>query len=233
MLPLAERALEAYGGADRWKAARSVTCTVSARGLAFLAKLRTGVRDVHVEARTDRPRVVSWMDRAPGVQRIFDGVSVRIENAAGETIASRADPGRHFPYGRRLFYWDRLDEVYFSSYAIWNYLTLPALLLRDDIEWSAPAEHTLEARFPADIPTHCELQRFHFDPETGLLQQHNYTAEVFGGWAKAANVVLAHKRDSAGVPYPSHRRVTPRGPDGRPRRFPLLVDIRVRDWQLT
>lgn len=231
MLPLAERVLEAYGGADRWRTAGRIRCSVSARGFAFLSKLRTGVRDLHVEALIERPRVVSWTDRQPGIQRIFDELSVRVEDGEGRVTASRTDPRRRFPYGRRLFYWDRLDEVYFSSYAIWNYVTFPALLMRDDIEWSAAGEHTLEGRFPPNIPTHCAVQRFRFDPDTYLLRQHDYTAEVFGGWAKAANVVLAHEK-AEGVPYPSHRRVTPRAPDGRPRRLPLLVDIRIRDWRL-
>lgn len=231
MPPLAERVLNAYGGADRWQAARAVHCTVTAWGFAFLAKMRRGIRDLHVEAEFPHPRVVSWSDRNPGTQRVFDNTSVRIENSAGETVASRSDPRRVFPYGRRLFYWDRLDEIYFSSYAIWNYVTFPALLLRDDIEWTATAEHTLEVKFSPDLPTHSPIQQFHFDPDTSLLRQHDYTAEVFGNWATAANVVLTHA-DSDGIPYPSHRRVTPRKPDGTPRRFPLLVDIRIRDWRL-
>lgn len=231
MLPLAERVLEAYGGAERWQAAAAVQATVTAWGFAFIMKMRGGIRDMHVECDLSRPRVVSWSDRNPGVQRIFDGTSVRIETSTGETVASRADPRRGFPYGRRLFYWDRLDEVYFSSYAIWNYVTFPALLMRGDIEWTAPSENTLEARFPPELPTHSPVQQFHIDPATNLLCQHDYTAEVFGNWATAANVVLTHG-DSDGIPYPSHRRVTPRKADGTPRRFPLLVDIRISDWRL-
>jgi len=231
MLPLAERVVQAYGGADRWKAATSVHATVNAWGFAFFAKLRGGIRDMHVEASLETPHVVSWNRGRPDLRRTFDGRSVEIEDGVGNITALRHEPGRGFPYGRRLFYWDRLDEVYFSSYAIWNYLTLPALLMRDDIEWTDPGETTLEAHFPPELPTHCPVQQFHFDRDTALLRQHDYTAEVFGGWAKAANVVLSHSV-SDGVPYPSHRRVTPRKGDGTPRGFPLLIDIRIQDWQL-
>ncbi len=231
MLPLAERVVEAYGGADRLKAATSVQATVNARGFAFFAKMRGGIRDMRVEASLQESQVVSWSKARPDLRRRFDGRTVEIEDGVGNIITARHEPRKRFPYGRRLFYWDRLDEIYFSSYALWNYLTLPALLMRDDIEWSDPGETTLEARFPPELPTHCPVQQLHFDRDTALLRQHDYTANVFGGWAKAANVVLAHGV-SDGVPYPSHRRVTPRKSDGTPRAFPLLVDIRIHDWRL-
>ena len=231
MLPLAERVVGAYGGADRWRAATAIHATVTATGLAFVSKLRGGIHDMQVEVTIDRPHVISWTRARPDLRRIFDERSVQIEDGVGNIIGLRHEPRRGFPYGRRLFYWDRLDEVYFSSYALWNYLAFPALLMRDDIEWSDPSETSLEARFPPDLPTHSPVQRFHFDRETALLRQHDYTAEVFGGWAKAANVVLEHSSWEA-VPYPSHRRVTPRKADGAPRPFPTLVDIRISDWRL-
>ena len=58
--------------------------------------------------------------------------------------------------------------------------TFPALLLRDDISWTQIFDNTLEGRFPSHLPTHCEVQRFHFDPASRLLRQHDYTAEAFG-----------------------------------------------------
>ena len=168
-----------------------------------------------------------------GNRAVFDGDvdEVRIESAEGEVLSSRKNPRRLFPYGRRLFRWDDLDAAFFSGYASWNYLTLPRLLLRDDIAWEQLSEAALEASFPAAFPTHSAVQRFHFDPATGLLRQHDYTAEVFGGWAKAANVVLEHTL-SDGVPYPSRRRVTPRAGSGKPRPFPLLVGIEISDYRM-
>ena len=162
---------------------------------------------------------------------VLEGHTVRIEDARGDVVASRSDPRSQFPYRRRLFWWDCLDFIYFAGYAFWNYLTLPALLLRDDIDWTEVREGTLKARFPPHLPTHCEVQRFHFDPATGLLRQHDYTAEVFGGWARAAHVILEHG-NREGLPFPSKRRVTPRGPGGRPLPGPVLVWIEVQSWEL-
>lgn len=229
--PTARRALEAYGGEERWRTASAVEATLSAGGLAFRLKWQRPLQLLHVRAAVARPHSeLRPIDRA-GHTGILDGLSVRIEDAAGNVIASREDPRGQFPYGRRLFRWDSLDQTYFSGYATWNYLTLPALLLRDDIEWSEPAPGMLEARFPLHLPTHSQQQRFHFDSETGLLRQHDYTAEVFGGWAKAAHVILEHGSWN-GMPFPSRRRVTPRGPSGRPLPGPTLVWIEVHEWRL-
>ncbi|MRR38105.1 hypothetical protein EG829_26345 [bacterium] len=76
------------------------------------------------------------------------------------------------------------------------------------------------------------MQEFLFDPVSGLLSQHNYTAEVLGGWAKAANTVITYgTRDE--IPYPSHRRVTPRTKDGSPACGPVLIDLAIHDWSVS
>ena len=228
--PLARRVIDAYGGADRWRSVTAVEATVTARGFAFLAKTRTGVHNLSVRAAIAQP-LVRMKPFGKREIEILDGISVRIEDDAGGVLSSRDDARRFFPGGRRTFRWDRIDAAYFSGYALWNYLTFPALLLRQDIEWAQLSDMTLEARFAPELPTHSPVQQFHFDPETALLCQHDYTAEVFGAWAKAANVVLEHG-EWHGIPYPSRRRVTPRRPDGKPRPFPLLVGILIKDWRL-
>ena len=229
---LTQRALDAYGGEERWRNAAAVECRLSAHGWAFRLKMRRAMKELAIRATLALPYVVTqdWPKR--GQRAIVDGPGeVRIETDAGERVASRANPRRYFPGGRRTFRWDDLDMAYFGGYAAWNYLTFPALLLREDIAWSEVSETTLEARFPESLPTHSPVQRFHIDGESGLLRQHDYTAEVFGGWAKAANVVEEHG-EWEGIPYPSRRKVTPRKGDGTPRAFPLLVGIEIKNWRL-
>jgi hypothetical protein len=127
--------------------------------------------------------------------------------------------------GDRQLFWvygrDRVDYLYFSGAALWNYLTFPALLLRDDIACSQISENALKARFSFHLPTHSAIQHFHFDPTTRLLRQHDYTA----------NVVLEHNVWD-GIPFPSKRRVTPRAPDGTPRSRPVLIWIDINDWTI-
>ncbi len=229
--PLQEAVIAAYGGADYWRNSRAVEAVVSAGGFAFVSKLQPAFHRMKVHARTAEPRVWMRPHEWSGTTGILEGQAVRLEDGGGQVTEMRAEPRQLFPGGRRLVWWDRLDQTYFSGYALWNYLTFPALLLRDDIAWRQIGPASLEARFPAALPTHNAVQQFHFDPGTLLLRQHDYTAEVFGGWAKAANVVLEHGRWME-IPYPSKRRVTPRRSDGTPRGGPVLVAITIDDWKL-
>ena len=155
------------------------------------------------------------MDAAGESGVLRGGDVISREPARAERSAAGRNARAFFPYGRRIFWWDSLDQTYFAGYALWNYLVFPALLLREDIRWQEPGPNRLMAAFPGSIPTHSPVQEFLFDPTSGLLQQHNYTAEVMGGWARAANVIVEHGAWN-GIPYPSHRRVTPRKKDGTP-----------------
>ena len=65
MLLLAERVLDAYGGAERWRAARAVHCTITAWGFAFIMKMRDGVRDLHIEAEFPH----RWQQEVPALAK--------------------------------------------------------------------------------------------------------------------------------------------------------------------
>jgi len=231
MTPLGVRVIDAYGGRARGEAARTVRLELSAWGWAFRLKWGRPLRRVRVLLDARAPiACITPIDRR-GSTGVLDGTAVRIETAGGERVASRLEPRSAFPYGRRALWWDTLDQTYFAGYAAWNYFVFPALLLRPDVAWTQISEQTLEARFPSHLPTHSPVQAFHFDAQ-GLLRQHDYTAEVFGGWARAAHVVHAHATNAAGFPYTSRRRVTPRRPDGSPARAPLLVGIEVHAYDV-
>jgi hypothetical protein len=227
----AARAIEAYGGKEIWKKTRHVEAIASARGLAFLLKWQPPFNHIKIKTEVGKPYITLQPINRSGDTGILDGNLVRLEDSSGNILRERKNPREKFPYGRRLFWWDILDLVYFAGYAFWNYLTLPALLLRNDIEWTELAPGRLKACFPSIIPTHCPEQYFSFDPITGLLRQHDYTAEVMGGWAMAAHIVLEHERWHD-IPYPSKRRVTPRHEDGTPAWGPTLIAIHIHEWSL-
>jgi len=224
------RALAAYGGEAVWRESGAVEADVAAGGLLFRWKRMRPLPRMVVRADTANPILRLDPVDHDGHVGVLDGRSVRIETRDGALVDSRADARDRFPYGRRLISWDSLDLTYFLGYALWNYLTLPALLLRDDIAWREVAGSTLEAEFPSHLPTHCQRQTFYFDADTGLLDRLDYTAEVFGGWAHAAHLVTEHQ-ERDGVRFASSRRVVPRvgstALDGPP-----LIWAEVRDAQL-
>lgn len=229
----AEKAIAAYGGAGLWRSVSTLHAEVSARGLAFILKRRPFFSHVRIVESVHKPfSSLTPIGRTSGVAGILDHHDVRLEDETGRVISERRNARDFFRIGRRLLWWDDLDMSYFANYASWNYFTLPALLLRDDIDWTELEPGLLEARFPDGIPTHSRVQRFRFERQTGLLIQHDYTAEIISPLARASNVVLQHSRNSAGLLYPSVRRVTPRGPKGRALAGPVLIRLDIHDYRL-
>jgi len=227
MISTRKAAIDAYGGEKLWTETRSIEAEISVKGLAFIMKMRPYFNrvTVYVDVHTPYCKIIP-IGSKEGIAGVLCGQNVWLENARGEVIAKRDNARASFNRFRQAFFWDDLDMAYFANYAIWNYLALPALLLRRDILWRESRPGVLDGIFPDDLPSHCRKQRFHFDPETGLLRQHDYTAEVIGRFAHAAHIVLEHGH-SDGVVYTAHRRVTPRKRDGTPAAGPTLIDIRV------
>jgi hypothetical protein len=231
--PTAQRALDAYGGAEIWQNNRYIEAEVSVKGLAFTLKRRPFFERAKIKMEIDRPfSKLTPVGKNKSISGILDGDHVKLENGNSEIVAERKNARQYFPYGKRLFLWDDLDMTYFANYAFWNYFTLPRLLMNETIEWTEKSEGVLVAKFPESIPTHNEMQEFHFDIKTGRLIQHNYTAEIISKLAKAANVVIAHSEQN-NLHFTSLRRVTPRTKKGKPLNRPILIEIKVHKYLLT
>lgn len=230
--PIAHKAIEAYGGITLWQNYQHIEAEVSAHGLAFTLKRRPFFEHAKIEMDIARPfSKITPIDKHKQLTGVLDGNDVRLEDLQGNVIKERKNARAKFPYGRRLFYWDDLDMAYFANYAFWNYFTLPRLLINEDIIWKQKSEGVLQATFPDHLPTHNKVQEFRFNQTTGLLEQHNYTAAVISGLAKAANVVLKHQQ-AEGIVYPSSRLVTPRGSQGKALSGPSLINIRVHKFKI-
>ena len=231
MAGLLEEVLEAHGGLARWQAAGELRAGVRSGGFAFASRFTgRGLRSFDATVSTREPRSVLAPYPAAGWRGVFTGNEVRIESEAGEVLASRQDPRAAFRDLRHNLWWDDLDALYFAGYAIWNYLNAPFLFAGDAFETEEiePRDgcRRLAVRFPEDVPTHSRDQVFWFDERDLRLHRHDYTAEPFGGWAKAAHVCREHGRFD-GLLFATSRRVYPRGPGGRPLPFPTLVWIEI------
>ena len=232
---LLHRAIAAHGGQERFDATERVTSDLRLSGLAFPLRFKRGaLADYTGMVSTRDPYAVLWPYPEPGRRGVFDNGDVRIESDSGEVIAERKNARAAFG-GRRNIWWDDLDLLYFAGYALYGYVGAPFIFTRpgyevEEIEpWREHGEEWpgLRVRFPADVPAHSREQSYYFGPD-GLLRRNDYTAEVFGGWAKAAHYCWDY-REFGGFMVPTRRAAMARGPRGRPVRAIKMVKIAIDD----
>jgi hypothetical protein len=229
---LAEKMVNAHGGMSAWEQAASVTLEMHGGGLLLASKGRRGaMADVSVTVGTTGQLAVVTPYPKPARRGVFEDGSVRIETLDGEVLERRDDARALFRRLRRQFRWDELDLLYFSGYALWNYVSVPFVLMREGFELEAEDERTLAVTFPEGVHTHCKTQRFKLD-DRGLLQRHLYTAEPVGRWARSVHECSGHK-EFEGLVFPTRRRVYPRGIGGVRVPFPVLVRIDIDNVSLS
>lgn len=225
----AQKAIEAYGGVEFWKSHKFIEAEVSVNGLAFTLKRRPIFEHAKIRMEIARPfSKITPIGKNKNIVGVFCENDVWLEDLNGNIKEERKNAKSYFPYGRRLFYWDDLDMAYFANYAFWNYFTLPNLLMNDSIDWTEKKEGHLISKFPENFPTHSKVQEFYFDIDTGLLKQHNYTADVISSLATASNIVLEHNVID-GITYPSKRTVIPRL-GNKLFTKPILINILVHKF---
>ena len=239
MSALLDEVLDAHGGLARWRTARAIHARVRSGGLLIRTRV-PGNRfaDYHITVHVHEARTVLDPFPSSGQRGVFEGGAARIESHDGQVIGSRANARSAF-FGRsglrRNIRWDPLDSVYFAGYAMWNYLTAPYLLTREDVDvsegetWQQGGEtwRRLNANFPPEIDTHSSRQTFYFDAG-GHLRRHDYVAEVIGRWARAAQY-CADPVHAGGLVFPTRRCVYPIGPGNRSLPFPTLVSLRLTE----
>ncbi|BBX44426.1 hypothetical protein GCM10009641_54060 [Mycobacterium cookii] len=242
MNDLLHEVLSAHGGLERWRSATTVHGRVRTGGLLIRTRVPGNrMADYRITVDVQQSRTVLDPFPRDGRRGVFEDGTARIENDGGEVISSRENARAPFfgPSGlRRNFRWDALDAAYFAGYAMWNYLTAPYLLTRDDVEvsegkrWQESGQtwRRLHAHFSPRTPTHSPRQTFYFDEE-GLLRRHDYVAEVVGRWARAAHYSTDHVH-ADGFVFPTRRWVRPIGPGNRPLPLPTLVSLQLSDLRV-
>jgi hypothetical protein len=236
---LLEQSLTAYGGWENWKKIKALHVQVRIGGWALTLRGQPRILSQHrVKIFPEQPYVRLFDFPKKGTRGGFLRNKVWIENSQDQLLQERADPRNEFKKFRRKFFWDTLDVLYFASYALWNYLTQPFLLQNPDITlraldpWKEDGHSwsRLEAIFPSHFPTHSPRQVFYFD-ENGFIVRHDYTATVFGDWAKAAHYSYDFKKFQ-GLYFPLRRRVWPRKKNNFPFRHFTLVALDFDSFEL-
>jgi hypothetical protein len=233
MLKDLSQIIDAHGGIAYWNSLDSLDIEISASGFLFTSKGVKPLSHVRMTLCTTRPEVAMHDYPAPGqTTRFFGDERVEIVDEHGKVLQSRSHPREMFSRLRRLFRWDTLDFAYFSSYAMWGYMTAPFLFLHEGVEVADEVDAgngytKLAVKFPLTLPVHCAAQDFFFDKEHHLHRL-DYTAEVVGSWAKAAHFCEAYKQ-FGGLSLPTRRRVYPKLLFNKPMKWLTLVAIDIHD----
>jgi hypothetical protein len=226
-----ELALEAHGGVQRWHGVKQITATLSLTGALFdLMGQPGGLGRTHATARAGEP-VIEFEPFATADHGLFrpDQVSVRRD---GQTLDRRTPRQSFDGHGQ----WDDSHLLYFTGYAIWNYLCTPFLLTWPGFTvealepWIEGSEtwRRLDVTFPPAVPTHNPTQRFYFD-RSGLLRRLDYQPEVLGEVSAPVAHYCDDHRDFDGFVVPTHRRVYLRRDDDTAARESTVVELDVED----
>ena len=229
MNKLAEQAMDAHGGLERWSRFTTLTAHLIQGGDLWAAKGKAEVlADTTVTIDLREQRASHWPFGSPDRRSRFEPHRVSLEDGVGNVLEELLQPRSSFKGHAAI--WSDLQLAYFAGYAMWTYLNIPFLLSRRGVEsqeleaWQESGEtwRRLEVRFPADIATHSTEQTLYFDGQ-GLLRRHDYNVEI-DGTNGAAHYVYDHKEIS-GIVFPTKRRVFRRQPDGHHFPKPLIISI--------
>jgi len=186
--------VEAHGGAGAWSQVSSIETSLSSWGLAFTSHMRPKDLLALQVAVFPHSRRVKFLGYG-GLHRtgLWSPGRVELRGEGGALLAGRDNPRTQFAQLTKTVHWDLLDLLYFAGYAVWNYICFPFVLLEPGVtvteEPNADGGGWLTAAFPEDFPTHSRRQRFQISAD-GRLLRHDYTADVIGRWATAANFCL-------------------------------------------
>ncbi len=231
---LLERAVEAHGGAARWRDVIALQLRGRVRPWLLMAKgILPRCYRFDAQVATAGVRVVFEDFAGSGMTGVFTANRVSLVDAEGrlhgERRVRRGADGRVVNKWR----WDRLDLLYFFGYAVWNYHNLPFILLRSDFEcaelppWTAHGQswQRLQVMYPEGFATHSPRQVLYFDAD-GLLRRMDYRADVIGSWAVGSQLCGGH-RSFDGLVYPTHRKVLGAWLPRYPLPFPPAVEAWV------
>jgi hypothetical protein len=227
-------AVDAHGGLSPWNHLETVKASLSITGAIWQLKGKPGVlKDVSIEAELRKERLTTHFN-GQGIRTIFEPNRITVETESGRLVDSRDDPRSAFRGHTQQTPWDDLHVAYFSSYALWNYLTIPFLytypgfVTEELAPWEENGEQwrPLKVIVPDSIASHSREQVAYFGPE-GLLRRQEYTVDILGG-APGLNYAYDY-RNIDGIMVPTTRRVYAYDANKQKVPEPVLVAIDIRD----
>ena len=229
--------LEAHGGRENWDTVTGLTADLSlggpfwgARGWPDVYADQTVTLDAHREHITFTPFT------GPGRTSVLDVEPERVSIIAddGGIAEQRSTPrgGFPLPFDDYTTPWDAIQVAYFTSAAVWNYLTAPFVftapgVATHEIEpWQEDGEvwRRLAVTFPETIANHNAEQVFYYDDQF-MQRRMDYSPDVTG------SPPVAHythdPKTFDGFVFPTRRRVLLHDAEGRADQSfaPITMDV--------
>jgi hypothetical protein len=234
MNDLSSAAVNAQGKLSRWNQLKTVTATLSITDAIWEVKGKPdALEDLSIEAQLQKESLTTHFN-GQGKRTVFEPNRITVQTESGRIVGSRDDPRSAFRGHTQQTPWDDMHLAYFSSYALWIYLTIPFLytypgFVTEELgPWEESGEQwrPLKVIVPDSIASHSREQVAYFGPD-GLLRRHEYTVDIMGG-AAGLNYA-ADYRNVDGIMVPTKRRAY--APDGNKQKIPnpVLVAIDIRD----
>lgn len=230
MNELLDLAVKAHGGLERWNHVASIEVAASITGAIWYVKGKPDVlKNVVMKADT-RTECLTTTFVGQDKRSVFEPDRIVIEKTDGTLIEARDNPEDSFKGQQRETPWDDIHVAFFSSGAIWTYLTTPFLYTYDGFmtEEIAPIQadgetwRRLEVTFPDTVKSHTREQISCFGPD-GLLRRHDYTVDILQG-ATGLNYASEY-RDVDGIIIPTRRQIYGYEGDYQLVKEPLLVAV--------
>jgi hypothetical protein len=235
--------LDAHGGLENWTRVTRLTAELSLGGPFWGARGWPGVYDQVTVTLDPRSEHITFAPfTAPDRISVLDvdPEHVAIRTRDGELIEERDAPRGTFPlpFDDYTTPWDAIQVAYFTSAAVWNYLTAPFVFVAPGVRaseiepWQEGGEtwRRLAVTFPETIANHNAEQVFYYDDQ---LQQRrmDYSPDVTG------SPPVAHythdPKTFDGFVFPTRRRVLLHDAEGRADQAFAQITVDVRSVAVT
>lgn len=227
--------LDAHGGLQRWMRVRSLTAHVALQGPFWAARGWPNVYDdavVRIDPHQEHITFHPFTAAERSSELKVDPEMITIFGEAGRVEEQRLNPRASFPAFTDTTQWDAIQLAYFTSAAVWNYLTapfvftMPGVLAREIAPWDEHGEmwRRLAVTFPSTNANHNADQVFYYD-DAFMQRRMDYAPDVTGR-PPIAHYTYEPKR-FGGFVFPTRRRVLLRDVHGvADQTFaPITVDI--------
>lgn len=225
--------LSANGGTATWKKKEKVSVHLRITGQLWHAKGVGGIlSNTHLYSDCREQKVCFTSLTENNLKGIFEPNQVVLQSTNGKTLEERFNPRESFNSHGPSTHWDMPDLLYFSGYAIWNYLTMPFNFdlpgfdtkeiepyLENEEQWRC-----LKVTFPDYIATHSKVQLFYFN-QNGLLMRHDYFADILGS-VPVTHYVYDHQQFD-GLMMPTRRLAYLRDENNKVRLDNVIVCIEI------